>query len=137
MSERTEKRSESKEKSAVTAVVKAHVMLIGLCGPRGWNDTRESWLTRGARRARLSLRRAKAIFYQEPIKLTADEYIAIQEAYDAATSAVEALQSLAGEAEVRAHRLGGEENGSREEVGGRVGQAAQRAAAGSAVRQAR
>lgn len=105
MSERTEKRSESKEKSAVTAVVKAHVMLIGLCGPRGWNDTRESWLTRGAKRARLSLRRAKAIFYQEPIKLTADEYIAIQEAYDAATSSVAALSGLASDAEIRAGQI--------------------------------
>jgi hypothetical protein len=103
MSERTKSSSESKEKSAVTAVVKAHDMLIDLCGPRGWNDTRESWLTRGARKARLSLRRAKAIFYQEPIKLTADEYIAIQEAFEAANASLAALSHLAGEADVPRH----------------------------------
>lgn len=101
MSESPNKPSEFKEKSAVTAVVKAHDMLIDLCGQRGWNDTRESWLARGARKARLSLRRARAIFYQEPIRLTADEYIAIQEAFETANAAVAAIRDLAGDADLR------------------------------------
>jgi hypothetical protein len=36
-----------------------------LCGPRDFHDTRESWLARGARRAGISYRAAKAFFYRE------------------------------------------------------------------------
>lgn len=103
MSEFQHKRPEYKEKSAVSATVKAHDMLVGLCGPRGWNDTRESWLARGARKAKLSLRRARAIFYQEPIRLTAEEYLAIQDAFEAADAVVAAIRNLAGEADLRRH----------------------------------
>lgn len=53
VSEFQHKRSEFKEKPAVTAIVRARDMLCDLSGPRGWNDTRESWLARGARRAGL------------------------------------------------------------------------------------
>jgi hypothetical protein len=113
MSQRAKSSSECKEKSAVTAVVKAHDMLIDLCGPRGWNDTRESWLTRGARKARLSLRRARAIFYQEPIKLTADEYIAIQEAFEASNAALATAASLASDADLRRAAFQGDGHGSR------------------------
>jgi hypothetical protein len=38
-----------------------------LCGPRDFHDTRESWLARGARRAGISYRAAKAFFYREKI----------------------------------------------------------------------
>jgi hypothetical protein len=99
--ERPKSPSESKEKAAVPAVVRARDMLCDLSGPRGWNDTRESWLARGARRAGLSLRRARAIFYQEPIRLTADEYVSILAAYEAADAAVAALQHLASVPDVR------------------------------------
>lgn len=102
MSEVPNKRSEFQEKSAVSATVRARDMLCDLSGPRGWNDTRESWLARGARRAGLSLRRARAIFYLEPIRLDADEYLAIERAYQTAHVAVAALQSLASDADLRA-----------------------------------
>ncbi|HQS14995.1 MAG TPA: hypothetical protein PLV46_05020 [Reyranella sp.] len=95
------KRSEFQEKSAVSATVRARDMLCDLSGPRGWNDTRESWLSRGARRAGLSLRRARAIFYQEPIRLDADEYLAIERAHQNAHAAVATLQSLASDADLR------------------------------------
>lgn len=111
-SEFRKKPSELKEKFAVTAVVKAHDMLVGLCGPRGWNDTRESWLTRGARRARLSLRRARAIFYLEPIKLTADEYLAIQEAYQAAHAALATVPGLARPEDLQTRAPAGSQGGS-------------------------
>ena len=102
MSEVPNKRSEFQEKSAVSETVRARDMLCDLSGPRGWNDTRESWLARGARRAGLSLRRARAIFYQEPIRLDADEYLAIERAHQTAHAAVASLQSLAGHAALRA-----------------------------------
>lgn len=108
MSEVPNKPSESKEKPAVSAVVRARDMLCELSGPRGWHDTRESWLARGARRARLSMRRARAIFYQEPIRLTADEYIAIEAAFrengERLETAHEALAEVSGLA--RDARLG-------------------------------
>lgn len=104
MSERPNKSSEFQEKSAVSAVFKARNMLCELSGARGWNDTRESWLARGARKAGLSLRRARAIFYQEPIRLDADEYLQIEHAYSSACSALEALSILASDADVRANR---------------------------------
>jgi len=40
-------------------------MLIEACGIRGWNDTRESWLARGARICGISPRQARRIFYRE------------------------------------------------------------------------
>lgn len=102
MSEFPNKSSGFQEKSAVSATVKARDMLCDLSGPRGWSDTRESWLARGARRAGLSIRRARAIFYQEPIRLDADEYLAIERAHQTAHAAVAALEPLARDAALRA-----------------------------------
>jgi hypothetical protein len=102
MSDRPNKRTQNPEKSAVSAVEIARDMLCELSGPRGWNDTRESWLARGARRAGLSLRRARAIFYQEPIRLEADEYLGIERNWKAATQSVETISHLAREANGRA-----------------------------------
>lgn len=102
MSDRPKKFTRIPEKSAVSAVEIARDMLCELSGPRGWNDTRESWLARGARRAGLTLRRARAIFYQEPIRLEADEYLQIERTWKAASQAVETASDLARDADVRA-----------------------------------
>ncbi len=102
MYEKPNKPSESKEKSAVPAIEIARDMLCELSGPRGWHDTRESWLARGARRAGLTLRRARAVFYQEPIRLTADELLGIMRAHEGAHASVAAISNLAREADVRA-----------------------------------
>lgn len=101
MYEFAEKPPEFPEKRSGNAMTRAKQMLCELSGPRGWNDTREFWLARGARRARLSLRRAKAIFYEERIRLTADEYLAIEQAFEAAHAAVATVSSLASDANVR------------------------------------
>ena len=99
-----EKPSWNQEKSTVSATVRARDMLCDLSGPRGWNDTRESWLARGARKAGLSVRRARALFYAEPIRLSADEYLAIERAYATAHESLAALSILASHADVRADR---------------------------------
>ena len=65
----------------VSAVAKARSMFVEVCGPRDWSDTRESWLARGARRVGMSVRRARSLFYQQPLKLSADEYFSIEERY--------------------------------------------------------
>lgn len=83
MSEKSKKQSGAKEMcSALTVNERARVMVIALAGQRNWSDTREAWLSRPARATGLSLRRVKAIFYQEPIRLGADEYVAIQSRFD-------------------------------------------------------
>jgi hypothetical protein len=95
MSEVSKKSYAIQEKPAVNAATKARSMLIDLSGPRGWNDTRESWLEKGARRASLTLRRARAIFYNEKLKLSADEYLNIEAAYNAAQVALGQAELLA------------------------------------------
>jgi hypothetical protein len=56
MSEGSEKYSGAKSMRDVIAAV---------AGPRLWNDTRESWLGRAAREAKISYRACKALFYGE------------------------------------------------------------------------
>jgi hypothetical protein len=40
-------------------------LVAAVAGPREFSDTRESWLNRAARRAGISFRAAKAVFYAE------------------------------------------------------------------------
>lgn len=40
-------------------------LVASVAGPRSWSDTRESWLARAARRAGISYRQAKALWYGE------------------------------------------------------------------------
>lgn len=120
MSDRPNKSTRNPEKSAVSAVEIARDMLCELSGPRGWNDTRESWLARGARRAGLTLRRARAIFYQEPIRLEADEYLAIKRAHQSAYAAVEEVQHLVRDADLRIGRSPGAPGRAEAEEGRRV-----------------
>lgn len=107
---------------AVDASVKAREMIIDLCGERGWNDTRESWFARGARRVgTITARRVRAIFHNEPIRLSANEYLDIERAYVRAHAALEKVSSLARSQDVR-------ESGG---LGGSSGQANPREHAGA------
>lgn len=40
-------------------------LVAQVAGTRSWSDTRESWLSRAARRAGISYRQTKALFYGE------------------------------------------------------------------------
>src|SRR5436190_20419068 len=40
-------------------------LVAAVAGPRSWSDTRQSWLARAARRAGISYRQTKALFYEE------------------------------------------------------------------------
>lgn len=111
MSIRPKKSYRFEEMSSATTV--AREMLCCLCGDRGWHDTRESWLAKGARAAGLTIRRARGIFYNEPIKLSADEYLAIQAAYDRASEALASLSQMARDAALQA----GDEVGARSPIG--------------------
>lgn len=56
-------------------------VIAAVAGPREWNDTRESWLGRAARRAGITYRQAKALFYGE---ITDPEHKAARRMLDAA-----------------------------------------------------
>ena len=71
----------------VTALsIEMRERLITLAGPRAWSDTRESWLARGARRAGITYRTAKSLFYCE----TPDPKSSVVERVRAATAEQEA-----------------------------------------------
>jgi hypothetical protein len=110
----------TKESAVISATVRANEMLIEVCGPRGWNDTRESWLARGARAIGIKPRRARALFYQEPIKLSADEYLAIARAWESAHASMASISHMAREADVRAHSADGTGSGAAAAEGGRA-----------------
>lgn len=95
--------------TASSANERARGMVISLAGHRGWSDTRGSWLARVARIVGLPPRRVRAIFYLEPIRLSADEYISIQAAFErnhsllrAADAALAAVPDLARHADAGA-----------------------------------
>lgn len=95
------KRSEKASNMSATEVARSR--FIELCGPRPWNGTRVSWLANGARKARLTFRKAKSLFYNEQkLRLSADEYVAIEDAWEASTQAVAASELLARNAEALA-----------------------------------
>ena len=51
------------EKSSRAASMRE--LVASVAGPREWSDTRESWLGRAARRAGITFRQTKALFYGE------------------------------------------------------------------------
>jgi hypothetical protein len=71
-----EKRSEGSMQELVAAVA----------GPREWGDTRQSWIARAARRAGISFRQAKSIFYGE---ITDPEHKAVRRLRDFITASEE------------------------------------------------
>jgi hypothetical protein len=59
-----DKRSDrSEEPDVIEAMHRAIVRLAG--EHRGWNDTREAWLSRAAKAAGITPRQAKALYYRE------------------------------------------------------------------------
>jgi hypothetical protein len=63
----------------------AKALLCAVAGPRGWNDTRDAWLSRVARRLGFGHRRAKAIFYGEARIIRAEEWKRLNEEFAALT----------------------------------------------------
>jgi hypothetical protein len=121
--------------AAISATERARIMALTVGGPRPFGETKEAYCARLSRKLAFNYRRVRALLNpNEKLKLTAEEYVRIEALYLGANEAVASLSHLASEAEVRADRASGPADGNREEVGGRTGEAAQRAAAGPAVR---
>lgn len=56
----------------------ARRLLIELCGPRTWNQTRQAWLARGAALLGWKYRRAAALFYNEARRIEHDEFVQLE-----------------------------------------------------------
>lgn len=65
MPEKSSKRPNTEQSRAMSIAAEMHQSIRTLAGPRGENDTRESMLARAARRAGISQRQARALFYGE------------------------------------------------------------------------
>lgn len=107
MAEKSSIPARSKAMSAAfSANDRARQMCIAIGGPRHWNDTKESWRARLARKIQSTERRVRALLSNnEKIRLSADEYLRIEALYQRAESAVASLSNLASDAEIRAdHR---------------------------------
>lgn len=71
------------EKASKMVSAQAREMLCAIAGPRGWNDTRESWLAKASRRLGFGPRRTKAIFYGEARRISAEEWLRIESEFTA------------------------------------------------------
>lgn len=49
----------------LSGVLSLRELVAKVAGPREWSDTRETWLARAARKAGISYRQCKALFYGE------------------------------------------------------------------------
>lgn len=83
--------------AALSAIDRARPMLVAIGGPRGWSDTKDHWRNKLARKVGLNARRVRAILSGEQVRLTADEYLTIQERFEALDRRLaEDLAALAG-----------------------------------------
>jgi hypothetical protein len=95
--------------AACSALDKARLMLVAIGGHREWSDTKDHWRNKLARKVDLSARRIRAILSGEQIRLSADEYLAIEARYSALDARIAAAHAALAESpsEVR-HKDAGE-----------------------------
>lgn len=72
-------------------------LLTLAAGERGWNDTRESWLARAARRVGMDYSRAYNIFYGRSRRIEAAEYLSLLFAVERLGALNERNQAMAAE----------------------------------------
>jgi len=90
------------EKASKVVSAQARDLLCAIAGPRGWNDTRQAWLAKAARRLGFGHRRTKAIFYGEARVISADEWCVLQETLAELTRSAAARQGTIHELEILA-----------------------------------
>lgn len=115
--------------AAISAIDVARQRVETLAMPRGWHDTKESRRARAARMIGTTARRVRAILSGEKVRLSADEYFAIEAAWARATHSLASLSHLASEAEIRAGRVARDDGPAGNEGGGSLDGEARRAAA--------
>lgn len=119
MDEKSSKSAGSKAMSAaLSANDRARIMCIAIGGRRNWNDTKESWRASLTRKIQSTERRVRSILSpSEKIRLSADEYLAIERAYAAATTSLASFSGLESQADAAAHPRVDREGGSLEGAG--------------------
>lgn len=61
------------------ALERVRPMLVAIGGPRSWDDTKDHWRNRLARKVGINARRVRAILSKnEDVRLSADEYLSIE-----------------------------------------------------------
>lgn len=74
----------AKDSAMSAALERVRPMLIAIGGQRLWDDTKDHWRNKVARRVEMSARRVRAILSgTEKVSLTADEYLRIEERFRA------------------------------------------------------
>lgn len=81
------------------ALERVRPMLVAIGGPRSWDDTKDHWRNRLARKVGINARRVRAILSKnEDVRLSADEYLSIEARFVALGERLEDdLRSLASE----------------------------------------
>lgn len=80
----------------------ARDLLCAIAGPRGWNDTRESWLAGAARKLGFGYRRTRAIFYGEARIIRAEEWQRLNDEFAALNASAERRRGMLDELEILA-----------------------------------
>jgi hypothetical protein len=109
------KSSKPAKGSAMSAALsQARLMLVAIGGPRSWDDTKDHWRNRLARKVDMNARRVRSILSNEPMKLSADEYFRIEARFNALDERLgghlRALDAAAGPSPSRPVRTGGGED---------------------------
>jgi len=71
-------------------------VIASVAGPRSWSDTRESWLARAARRAGISYRQTKSLWYGEITDINHKSARLMRDAADELAGRYEAIALSAG-----------------------------------------
>lgn len=107
-------------------------LVATVAGPRGWNDTRQSWLARAAQRAGISYRQAHALFYGEitdPQSRSATKMRLAAEQLGSVAARLEVIDADFHQPDIAAfralaERVGNLERGAQAQAGSREGDAA-------------
>lgn len=114
----------AKDSAMSAALERVRPMLVAIGGPRSWDDTKDHWRNRLARRLDMNARRVRAILSNnEKVSLSADEYLHIEARFRALDSRIEedlrALSAGCGDAPSGEVRAGGApDQGARREAPG-------------------
>jgi hypothetical protein len=96
-----------KDAAMSDALTIARHRVEALAAPIGWHDTKESRRARAARAIGTTVRRVRAILAGEKLRLSADEYFAIERAWERAHVAVASISRMARHADVSLGRANG------------------------------
>ena len=90
-------------------VSEARDLLAFAAGPRGWDDTRESWLARGAKRLGVEFSRAWNIWYGKTRRMEAAEFLNLRYAAERLREQNERTKAMVADTDRALAQLAGKE----------------------------